>query len=236
MPKRPARARDLRHAVVAACRRLEAAGLVTGSSGNVSVRHGARMLITPSGVPYDRLGPEDVVAVALDGAGLRFRARGGNLPSSEWRFHRDILLARPEVGAIVHTHSPYATAFAICRRELLAWHYMIAAAGGPTVRVAEYATYGTEALSQAALRALDGRNACLLANHGVIATGPTLERALWLAQEIETLARQSAIALALGGPVVLPAEEIARVVERFASYGPRPARSEDPDAADLASR
>jgi L-fuculose-phosphate aldolase len=165
--------------------------------------------------------PEDVVAVELEGDGSSFRARGGNVPSSEWRFHFDILRSRPEVGAVVHTHSPYATAFAICRKELVAAHYMIAAAGGPTIRVADYATFGTQELSNAALAALEGRWACLLANHGVIATGPTLERALWLAQEVEVLARQTAIALQVGTPVLLPDDEIARVVEKFEGYGPK---------------
>lgn len=213
--------RAIRTDIVEACRRLVEAGLVQGTSGNISVRFEERMLITPSGVPYERMAPEDVVAVPLDSDGSAFEGRGGNVPSSEWRFHFDILRARPEVGAVVHTHSPYATAFAICRKELVAAHYMIAAAGGPTIRVAEYATYGTQALSDAALAALEGRAACLMANHGVIATGPTLERALWLAQEVEVLARQYAIALQLGTPVILEDEEIARVVEKFKSYGPR---------------
>ncbi len=213
--------RTARAAIVEACRWLVAAGLVRGTSGNVSVRHGERMLITPSGVPYDTMTPDDIVAVELAGDALRVRARKGLAPSSEWRFHFDILRARPEVGAVVHTHSPFATAFAICRRELVAAHYMIAAAGGPTIRVAEYATFGTQELSDAALAALDGRAACLLANHGVIATGPTLEGALWLAQEVEVLAQQTAIALQIGTPVILDDAEIARVVERFKSYGPK---------------
>lgn len=210
-----------RKAIVEACRWLVEVGLVQGTSGNVSVRWKERMLITPSGVPYERMEPEDVVEVPLQGDGTPYQARGGNVPSSEWRFHFDILRARPEVGAVVHTHSPYATAFAICREELVAAHYMIAAAGGPTIRVADYATYGTQELSNAALAALEGRAACLLANHGVIATGPTLERALWLAQEVEVLARQYAIARTIGRPVILDDAEIARVVEKFRSYGPR---------------
>jgi L-fuculose-phosphate aldolase len=221
VPSRPLRARRTRAAIVEACRWLVEAGLVQGTSGNVSVRHRGAMLITPSGVPYKRMSPEDVVAVPLEGDGSRFEARGGNVPSSEWRFHFDILRARPEVGAVVHTHSPYATAFAICREELPAAHYMIAAAGGPTIRVADYATFGTQALSDAALAALEGRGACLLANHGVIATGPTLERALWLAQEVEVLARQYAIARTIGRPVILDEAEIARVVEKFRGYGPK---------------
>jgi L-fuculose-phosphate aldolase len=214
-------ARTLRREIVVACRRLEADGLVAGTAGNVSVRHGSRMLITPSGVPYERLRPGDVVAVELEGEVLRFRARAGMVPSSEWRFHRDILRRRPEVGAVVHTHSPHATAFAMCRRPIPAGHYMIAAAGGPTIEVADYATFGTAELSDAALAALEGRTACLLANHGVIATGPTLERALWLAREVEVLARQTAIALQVGTPVLLPDAEIARVAEKFKGYGPK---------------
>jgi L-fuculose-phosphate aldolase len=220
MPRK-AGEKAIRAAICEACRWLVEAGLVQGTSGNVSVRAGERMLITPSGVPYERMEPEDVVAVELAGDGSSFRARGGNVPSSEWRFHFDILRSRPEVGAVVHTHSPYATAFAICRKELVATHYMIAAAGGPTIRVADYATFGTQELSNAALAALEGRWACLLANHGVIAMGPMLERALWLAQEVEVLARQTAIALQVGTPVLLPDDEIARVVEKFEGYGPR---------------
>lgn len=221
MTSRGARARTLRTAIVEACRWFVAAGLVQGTSGNVSVRYRNRMMITPSGVPYDAMTPDDVVAVDLVGESPRVRARKGLTPSSEWRFHFDILRARPDVGAVVHTHSPYATAFAICRKELVAAHYMIAAAGGPTIRVADYATFGTQELSDAALAALEGRAACLLANHGVIATGPTLERALWLAQEVEVLARQTAIALGIGMPVILDDAEIARVVEKFKGYGPR---------------
>lgn len=221
MPDRPVRAGALKAAIAEACRWLERRGLVVGTSGNISVRWKQRMLVTPSGVPYDALEPADIVSLDLRKDDPRGRCRRGRRPSSEWRFHRDILRSRPEVGAVVHTHSPYATAFAICRKELVAAHYMIAAAGGPTIRVAEYATFGTQELSDAALAALQGRHACLLANHGVIATGPTLERALWLAQEVETLARQTAIALRIGTPVILDDAEIARVVEKFEAYGPR---------------
>jgi L-fuculose-phosphate aldolase len=155
----------------------------------------------------------------LDGA---YGSHEGVLaPSSEWRFHLDILLARPQVGAIVHTHSTYATALAICGLELPAVHYMIAAAGGPTVRVASYATYGTAELSRSALKALEDRSCCLLANHGMIATGANLDKAMWLAVELETIAKQYYLALAIGGPVLLPDAEIAHVMEGFKSYGPR---------------
>ena len=194
-------------------------GINQGTSGNVSARHGAVMLITPSGLAYEQMGPEDIVAMSLEDDSGSFQ--GSLEPSSEWRFHLDIMLARPEVGGIVHTHSTYATSLAICGREIPAVQYMIAAAGGPSIRVARYATYGSEELSQHAVEALEGRNACLLANHGVIATGPSLQRALWLAGEVETLAKQYVLALSLGGPQILPDDEIARVVEKFKTYGPR---------------
>ncbi|MGE5767011.1 MAG: class II aldolase/adducin family protein [Bacteroidota bacterium] len=198
---------------------MNASGINQGTSGNVSARCGGTLLITPSGLPYDAMTPDDIVAMPLDRDDGSHE--GGLAPSSEWRFHHDILWARPEVGAVVHTHSTYATALAICGREIPAVHYMIAAAGGPTIRVAPYATYGTAELSRNALEALEGRSACLLANHGVIATGPTLGRALWLAGEVETLAKQYVLAQALGKPRILPDDEIARVVEKFKSYGPK---------------
>jgi L-fuculose-phosphate aldolase len=143
-------------------------------------------------------------------------------PSSEWRFHLDIMRARPEVGAVVHTHSTYATTLAICGKEIPAIHYMIAAAGGPSIRIAPYATYGTKELSENALAALEGRTCCLLANHGMIATGANLKRALWLAVELETIARQYFLSLQIGGAQTLSDDEIGHVVEKFKSYGPRP--------------
>ncbi|MEQ8357139.1 MAG: class II aldolase/adducin family protein [Kiloniellaceae bacterium] len=209
----------LRQEILETCLAMNAMGINQGTSGNVSARCGAVMLITPSGVPYLDLAPEDLVTMPLQGD---YGSYEGNLaPSSEWRFHLDIMLARGDVGAIVHTHSTYATTLAICGKEIPAVHYMIAAAGGPTIRVAPYATYGTAELSKNALTALEGRGACLLANHGVIATGPNLRRALWLAGEVETLSKQYYLSLALGKPRVLPKAEIARVVEKFKSYGPR---------------
>jgi L-fuculose-phosphate aldolase len=175
------------------------------------------MLITPSGVDYDALRPEDLVTVAEDGTWQHALA-----PSSEWRMHRAIYQARPQAGAVVHGHPTYATVLAIRRMEIPPLHYMIAAAGGPTIRCAPYHTYGTEALSQAALQALADRKACLLANHGLLAFERDLARAMWLAREVETLAQQYVMSLTLGGPVLLDEAEIARVVEKFASYGLRP--------------
>ena len=212
----------LRQAIVEACRWMNSSGLNQGTSGNISARHGGVMLISPSGVPYDQMDPEDVVAMPLEGEYGSYQAKGANIPSSEWRFHLDIMRARPEVGGIVHTHSTYATTLAMCRKEIPACHYMIAAAGGSNVRCAPYATYGTKELSEHAIQALEGRTCCLLANHGMIATGADLAKAKWLAVELETIARQYYLTLAIGGPVLLPEAEIAHVQERFKSYGPRP--------------
>jgi len=211
-----------REAIATAMREMLALGLSQGTSGNVSVRDGADFLITPSGVPAAALGPEDVVPMSIDGAWSHRLD-----PSSEWRFHRDILAARPEVGAVVHAHPPHATAFAICGRTIPAVHYMIAAAGGPTIRCAPYAPYGTQELSDLALAALEDRTACLLANHGLIAIGPDLDKALWLAVEVEALCRQYALALQIGTPVVLDDAEIARTVARFTTYGLRRKPVED---------
>ncbi len=204
----------VRQSIVEAARSLDALGLTQGTSGNIALRWEDGLLITPSGLPYARMSPDDIVFMRLDG-----RFEHPLKPSSEWRFHRDILARRPEVNAVVHAHPVYCTAFAMCRREIPAVHYMIAAAGGPTVRCAPYATFGTEELSAHALAALEDRTCCLLANHGMIATGPDLEKALWLAVELETLCRQYAVALQVGTPVVLPDDEIARNVEKFRSYG-----------------
>jgi L-fuculose-phosphate aldolase len=191
----------------------------------VSVRWKKGLLITPSGIPYEQLKRGDMVYMGLDGKFPKDR-----MPSSEWRIHRDIYRHRENVGAVVHTHSLYATAIAIKGLEIPAVHYMIAAAGGPSIRCAAYATYGTEALSDNALEALEGRTACLLANHGVIATGPNLYKALWLAKEVETLAQQYFLTLQMGGPNLLSAEEITRVMERFKTYGARPKSGTTPVA------
>jgi L-fuculose-phosphate aldolase len=207
----------LRKEIIATCREMNASGVNQGTSGNVSARWKDGLLITPSGLPYDQMEPDDIVFMSIDGSFDHHL-----VPSTEWRFHRDIMAARPDVQAIVHAHPTYCTAFAMCAKDIPAAHYMIAAAGGPTVRCSTYATYGTEELSKAALIALEGRTCCLLQNHGMIATGATLGKALWLAVELETLCRQYAIALSIGKPKILPDDEIARVIEKFKSYGPRP--------------
>ncbi|NLH83309.1 MAG: class II aldolase [Phyllobacteriaceae bacterium] len=200
-------------------RELSASGLNRGTSGNVSLRFGTAMLITPSAVPPGELTPDLVAKMRLDDAEGAWE--GPRPPSTEWRFHRDILRTRGEANAVVHTHSPYATVLAIGRREIPAVHYMIAGFGGPVIRCADYATFGTEELSRHALAALDGRNGCLLANHGSITLAPTMARALWLAVELETLAFQYHQSLLVGDPVILSDEAIADAAAKFAIYGRR---------------
>ncbi len=204
----------LRSAIIATALEMNVAGINRGKSGNVSARIDGGFLITPSGLPYADTTPGDIVAVDETGT-----ASGTRKPSSEWRFHRDIYRARPEAAAIVHAHSPFATTLACLDRGIPAFHYMIAMAGGNDVRCAPYATFGTQALSDHALRALDGRRACLLAHHGMIAIGETLKKALALAVEVETLAEMYWRALQIGEPRVLGDEEMREVLAKFATYG-----------------
>ena len=213
--------RALRQAIIDKCLWMNASGLNQGTSGNISARFGDRMLITPSATPYEDLRPEMIASMPIVGAeAVGYGHWQGPLkPSTEWRFHLDIFAARPDVGAIVHTHSTYATVLAIARKPIPACHYMIAAFGGTDIRVGDYATYGTAALSAHALTALEGRNGCLLANHGMIAVGPGLDKAMWLAVELETLAKQYYLALQIGGPVILSDAEIADAAKGFATYG-----------------
>jgi L-fuculose-phosphate aldolase len=203
-----------RQAIIDACRRMNALGINQGTSGNISVRHGDGLLITPTSVPYEAMTPEQIVFMGMNGA-----FADGARPSSEWRFHLDILRARPEVDAVVHAHPTYCTILAIMGLEIPPIHYMIAAAGGPNVRCAPYATYGTPELSAYAVTALESRFACLLAHHGMIAVGPSLAKALWLAVEVETLARQYHGCLQMGKPPLLSLDEIERVRLKMAGYG-----------------
>ena len=206
--------RTLRDEIVTHGLKLTPSGLSQGTSGNLSIRSGDGFLITPSGMPYGDIAADDIVHVAMDG-----RYEHPRRPSSEWRFHRDIYAARPDVHAIVHAHPPYSTGLAMCRMGIPAAHYMIAVGGGDSIRCADYYTYGSQELSDAVLRALDGRLACLMANHGMIAAGANMEQAMWRAIEVETLARQYAIALQAGKPVMLRDEEVTQVLEKFANYG-----------------
>jgi len=209
---------ELRQSIIDACREMAAQGINQGTSGNISVRTDEGMLLTPSGLPYDRMKPEDIVAMKWDGT---WTASAGNVPSTEWRFHLDILKSKQEVGAVVHAHPIFCTIIAIMNRSIPAIHYMIAAAGGNDIPCAPYAQYGTAELSQAALNALRYRRACLLAHHGLIAIGPNLRKAMWLAMEVEVLAKQYHGCLQLGSPPLLPDEEIDSILKRWGQYGLR---------------
>jgi L-fuculose-phosphate aldolase len=205
---------DLRRQIIATSLFMNQSGINQGTSGNISVRVDDGLLITPSGVPYEEMTPADIVTMDLDG-----HASGSRKPSSEWRFHRDILRAKPEVGAVVHLHSMFCTTLSILRREIPAVHYMIAAAGGATIPCVTYHTWGTQALADDIVLALRDRQACLLANHGMVCVGATLKKAAWLAVEVETLAAQYWRALQVGEPHVLSDAEIAEAVEKFKTYG-----------------
>ncbi len=205
----------LRQRIVATARRMNELGINNGASGNVSARVEGGFLVTPSGIPYEALEPADIVHVGTNG-----HATGHREPSTEWRFHHDIYAARPEAGAVVHTHSTFATTLACLERGIPAFHYEVAFAGGKDIRCAPYRTFGTQELSDAALAALEGRRACLLAHHGVIAFGTDLDDALRLADKVEALARLYWQAIQVAEPTVLDEAEMARVLERFRHYGP----------------
>ena len=204
----------LREAIIATALEMNARGLNRGKSGNVSARINDGFLVTPSGLAYESTRAQDLVAVTLDG-----QARGPRQPSSEWRFHRDIYARRREVDAIVHAHSPFATTLACLGRDIPAFHYMVAVAGGKNIRCAAYATFGTQQLSDQALSALEQRKACLLANHGMIALGESLADALALAVEVEALAEQYWRALQIAPPNLLSDTEMDVVLEKFRTYG-----------------
>jgi L-fuculose-phosphate aldolase len=205
---------SVRQAIVDAALEMEGLGLTRGSSGNISVRTESGFIVTPSGMPPRTLTPADMVEMAMDGT-----PSGARKPSSEWRFHRDIYAARPEIEAIVHSHPPFGIALASHGRGIPAFHYMVAMAGGRDIRCAPYATYGTQELSDYAVAAMEGRFACLLANHGMIAAGKNLERAVALAVEVESLAEGYWRALQIGEPAILGDDEMDLVIEKFKSYG-----------------
>ncbi len=207
----------LRQEIIDRCREMNALGINQGTSGNISVAHDGRMLITPSAIPYDAMEPEMIAAIPLDTQDGSFE--GPLRPSTEWRFHLRLQRERPEMPAIVHAHSLYCTTLAIAHKEIPACHYMIAAFGGTNVRVAGYARYGTAELAELAVAAMKDRSACLLANHGMIALGETLAKAMWRAVELETIAKQYVLSLQVGGPVLLSDEAIAETLAGFSSYG-----------------
>lgn len=206
---------ELRSALISCCHRMAESGLTFGTSGNASVRLDSNTcLITPSAVPYESLQPDDIVALEMNG-----KHHGRQVPSSEWRFHRDILKTRTDVDAVVHTHSKMATALACQNKSIPAFHYMVAVAGGEDIRCARYATFGTQDLSDNILRALDGRLACLMANHGQVALGPTLDSAFKMAGEVETLADMYWHARQGGEIDLLSSAEMLNVIEKFKTYG-----------------
>lgn len=213
---------ELRQAIVGISQRLTPLALSRGTSGNVSARTPEGYLVTPSGVPYEALTPQSLVALGLH---EEPDEEAFPRPSSEWRFHRDIYAARPEVAAIVHAHPPFATALACMHSPIPAFHYMVAAAGGRDVRCARYATFGTQELSDSILEALHGRKACLIGNHGIVATGNSLEAALALAVTIEDLSEQYVRVRQMGQAHMLPDDEMDRVLEKFKTYG-KPKRAE----------
>lgn len=206
---------ELRCELIDTALAMNAAGINSGTSGNLSVREGEGMLITPSGMAYESLEADDIVFV--DGQG---KSEGPRAPSSEWRFHLDLYRQRDDLDAIVHVHPVHCAALACLGRGIPAFHYMVAAAGGNDIRCAGYATFGTQALSDRVIEAMRARKACLMANHGLLAAGTSLDAALALAIEVEHLAETYLAALAVGEPLILDNEEMARVLEKFRHYGP----------------
>jgi L-fuculose-phosphate aldolase len=200
--------------LIATARAMQPAGLNRGTAGNVSVRYDTGFYITPTGMPYDALQADDIPLMALDGS-----HQGRRKPSSEWRFHRDLYACRPEVGAVLHAHSPFAVSLACLRRDIPPFHYMIARFGGDSIVCADYAIFGSEALSTAALKAMTGRKGCLLANHGLLVAGRDLDEALALAIELEELCEQYWRACQLGQPVLLSPAEMSAVLDQFKGYG-----------------
>ena len=217
MPSRKA----LSQQVIDSCLAMNARAINQGSAGNISVRFEGGFLITPSGMAYERLRPEHIVLVDLDGS-----SEDTLNPSSEWRMHRDIYTNRPEAGAVLHAHSIFATALSCLRIDMPAFHYMIAVAGGSDIRCADYALFGTQALSDNMLIALQERRACLLGTHGMICFHDNLDKALWLGVEVETLAKQYWHARQAGEPVILSQQQMDEVLQQFRGYGKQPTQAE----------
>ena len=206
-----------RRKIIDLCLLMNSSGLNQGTSGNISARHEGAMLITPSGIPYEKLMPKDIAKLSLDNDDIDWD--GPYKPSSEWHFHKAILQDKPELNAVVHTHSTLATVVSIARDNIPACHYMIAAFGGNSVRCADYETFGSPELSASINKAMVDRSACLLANHGMIAAGKDLDNAMWAAVELETLSKQYYYSKLSGDMTILPDDEMAVVSEKFKSYG-----------------
>jgi L-fuculose-phosphate aldolase len=203
-----------RRSLIDAAREMNRLGINQGTAGNLSLRHDTGMLITPSGLPYASMEEDDIVFV--DAAG---HAKGRRKPSSEWRFHLDLYRHRADAAAILHAHPVHCTALACLGRPIPAFHYMVAIAGGRDIRCAPYETFGSQALSDRVVEGLQGRRACLMANHGLVCLGSGLSAALALAVEVEQLARTYLQSLAVGDPVILDDAEMERVLQKFEEYG-----------------
>ncbi|MEP3277109.1 MAG: class II aldolase/adducin family protein [Stappiaceae bacterium] len=203
-----------RQSIIDHCLEMNRSGLNQGTSGNISIRHEDGLLITPTSMPYDDMKPKDIVFLDQDG-----NPDGAGKPSSEWRFHKDILDARPELNSVVHAHPTYCTALAILGMEIPPVHYMLAVFGGPNIRCAPYAIYGSKELSNHAVEAMVDRKACLLGHHGMIVAGASMEQAMWLAVELETVARQYHACLQLGDPPLLTDGQIQDVIDKIGGYG-----------------
>jgi len=204
---------ELRAQLIETALQMETMGLNQGMSGNLSVRIKEGFLITPSALPYNQCRAEDIVLMDLEG-----NAAGSRKPSSEWRFHHDVYVQRQDAGAVLHAHSPWSTTLACLQTPIPAFHYMVAVAGGEDIRCAPYATYGTQALSDYALKALQNRKACLLANHGLLCLDADLNKVLALAIEVEDLAQVYSQTLQIGKPVLLSHAEMMKVIEKFKDY------------------
>jgi len=205
-----------RQSIIDACLAMQAAGVNQGVSGNISLRTTKGMLITPSGMEYEKMHPDMLVLMPLDGSQMR---TGQMNPSSEWQFHRDILLAKRSEMAVVHAHPTFCTALAMNHQPIPACHYMVAAFGGDDVPVADYALFGSQELSRLVVQALHHRSACLMANHGAVVAGDSLQTALWRMMELETLAKGYVTSLTIGSPKLLSADQMSEVKQAFADYG-----------------
>lgn len=207
---------DIRKEIIETCLKMEEIGINQGTSGNISHRFKDGLLITPSGISYDLLKPEDLAYVSFSS---KNKYIGEYPPSSELDFHYAILKDYPDINCVLHNHSTYATAMAICGMEIPAHHYMVGVGGGRKIPCATYATFGTEELSNNVIKALKNYSACLIANHGVITTANSLKKALWIAVEVENLAKQYILAKQVGEPILLCDEEMDKVLEKFNNYG-----------------
>ncbi|WP_417695325.1 class II aldolase/adducin family protein [Roseibium sp.] len=207
---------ELRQSIIDTCIEMNRRGINQGTSGNISARAGDRMLITPSGVPYDRMTPEMLVSMPIDGKG---DPEGDFPPSTEWQFHLALLRAKPEMHAVVHAHPVHCTALAINREEIPACHYMIAIFGGNSVPLAGYSLFGSEDLADDVTNTMLERSGCLMANHGAVVVGETLEKGLWRLEELEVLAKAYILSRTIGTPHILGDDEIGAVLGAVKNYG-----------------